>query len=142
MKHFNIAAVWLTILVLALMPKLSYAIEPLSFSSDIGFSAKQRLGFFLQSADAARIDLNGDDRPEYVLQDKACNADILCEYQVLAFSKDTVLRLARFQARKVVISDEKTHGVRNLIVYNHPVDDFKATPFVWDFRKTQYVESF
>ena len=142
MTHFRLAVFFLALFLLHLDAKPAYAIEPLNFSRDIGFTAKQRLSFYLDDAQAASIDLNGDSKPEYILKNTTCETAEPCDYQVFAFSKERVLRLAHFKARKVVVSDKKTHGVRNLIVYNHPVDDFRSTPFVWDVRKIQFVESF
>ena len=68
-----------------------------------------------------RIDLNGDGTPEIiaVLNDQTlfCDLNFACPYFIFAYTKRGLVEIAKFRAAGFKISNKKTKGILDLIVY-------------------------
>ncbi len=83
----------------------------------------------------AAIDLNNDFIDEYIVTPNSpqfCDKNRLCPYHIIAFAKDDALLIGRFDAHKILISDKKTYGIRNIIVYNDTYNDFQNKTARWN----------
>ena len=78
----------------------------------------------------AKTDLNGDDVPEYFV--KSTKSSDLKNHWIIALKRRTPTFLTKIPAKKIVVSDKKTYGIRKLIVYNRPENDFRKEIFVWN----------
>lgn len=88
------------------------------------------------------VDLNGDDVPEYIvrLTDTyfMCN-NMGCHHGVVAVDENGVTRLGYFQYAELDVSTEKTAGVKDLLVYDNPLNDFAPTVYKWDNESSEYL---
>jgi hypothetical protein len=75
----------------------------------------------------ARTDLNGDGVPEYL----ATSAKNPSKHVILGLRRRQVTEMGKMTAQKLEISDKKTYGVRDLLVYNQPRNDFFFELWVW-----------
>lgn len=128
----------------------SYAAgEPLIFSAnDTDLRVRETTDFLKQSGalpalskiQTARVDLNGDGLKEIIVRQvvTGCEAQSNCLYMITGVSARQPVLLASFRARKIGISGEKAYGVKKILVYNHPENDFQSTTYVW----TPYTSSF
>lgn len=78
----------------------------------------------------AKADLNNDLIDEYVTQ--FCTGQKLCDYKIIAFKEFQPIVIGAFKAHKIVVDDEKTYGIRNLIVYNQGYNDFAHQTAIWN----------
>lgn len=89
-------------------------------------------------------DLNGDGEPEYIVRITdtffKCN-NIGCHHGVVAITGDEVKRLGYFEYAEVDISQEETDGVKDLLVYDNPMNDFSPTVYKWDSEQEMYLEN-
>lgn len=119
------------VFVLAAFPTNGYAVESLRFGK-----ITEHPDTLDQSGDVARIDLNGDGYQEYVFR-YAKEAD---GYAFYVFGKaNTFVPLGEYSGKKLMVSDDEHHGVRNLLVFNDPYNDFKFQTFAWDASKAAYA---
>lgn len=90
----------------------------------------------------SRIDLNNDGRDELILKTEAddCDARRGCDYLVAAEKSSHWIQLGRIKAFNILVSDKRTYGVRDLIVYNIPNNDFESVRYVWKPKSFKYEE--
>ena len=139
----------LTLLVLSLLsPATAFALENLRFKQAQSYKQVQMIDLITNhtkkaetSYVLAEIDLNGDSIDEYVIKPESnadCPALPLCPYYVTAFQKHEPIIIGKFNAHKMLISDKKTYGIRQIIVYNVPHNDFTSETSSWNPHSFSY----
>ncbi len=89
----------------------------------------------------AAIDLNNDSIDEFLVKPKNlsdCPEKPLCPNQIIAFRDYAPILIGNFDAHKILISDKKTYGIRHIIVYNTPYNDFKSETARWSPYKYRF----
>ena len=133
----------LTLLILSLLsPTTALALENLRFKQAQSYKQVQMIDFIINHTEnseipyvLAEIDLNGDSIDEYIIKPESganCPAFPLCPYYVTAFQKHDPIIIGKFNAHKMLISDKKTYGIRQIIVYNTPHNDFTSKTSSWN----------
>ena len=83
----------------------------------------------------APVDLNGDAVDEFVVRPEnpeACSDKPLCPYHIVAFKEQEPIIIGDFLAHKLLISDKKSYGIRDIIVYNQKSNDYEHVTAAWD----------
>ncbi len=123
------------------------AAEKLRFEDSIPRSSFERIKLFTdstlgQSIDAfeiAKTDLNDDGLYEFVIRQKEC--EVLCRYSIVAESSKTIVPLGDLRGSNIVLGNEFSHGVRNLLVFESPTNDFDYTLYTWHPMSSSYRKS-
>lgn len=127
-------------LLMLLIALPAQAQETLAFKDPADSYREKQILTFLENKSVpgkpwllATIDLNGDNLDEYVARQDSqeCSNSPFCSHYILAFRADTPILIGEFYARKVLISGKKTYGIRQILVYNHPHNDFRAENYIW-----------
>jgi hypothetical protein len=127
----------------------AYAAETLLFDSKIGPSSQIALSSYsletaksdLSRYDFAQADLNGDGINEFILRDKVCSkGQNVCDYNVWAETEKGVISLGSVPAKTILLGNEQTHGIRNLLAFDNASNDFDYTLYVWQPAKALYVK--
>jgi len=116
--------------ILLFLPLSVNAEEVLSFKEAETRRELQAISLSDNNSLIAKDDLNNDLIDEYVLQD--CGDGTFCDFSIVAFKDFNPITIGTFKAHKIVVSREKTYGVRNLIVYNQQYNDFAFQTASWD----------
>lgn len=87
--------------------------------------------------DIATIDLNEDGLNEFITKPKGC--DGLCDFKILADVDGTLLSLGTLAAHNLLLGNAYSHGVRDLLVFNDPANDYNYTVYVWESEHSQYM---
>lgn len=87
--------------------------------------------------------LNTDSRAEYIARigDEArCLKIMGCRFVVLGNDddRDQFRQLAKFNALRMEIADTMTEGVRDLLVYRDPWNDFSRLKYSWNSKISMY----
>lgn len=92
----------------------------------------------------AHTDLNEDGIEEIVLKDTTNNCKYtksICVYHILGKkSINELILLGKIEAKQLLIGQEYTHGVRNILIYNNDENDYKYKIYAWNALKAQYNE--
>lgn len=141
----------LLILYLLIWPNASLAEEKLRFEPAKSYKDRQVLNFTTDLAESnvknyvlAHTDLNNDAIDEYIIKPASiadCSQKPLCPIIVVAFQEHKPILIAQFDAHKILISNKKTYGIRDIIVYNNRYNDFQFQTLNWSPYSFQY-ESF
>ena len=88
------------------------------------------------------IDLNGDSVDEVLYQaaPPLCSENEGCTYFVTAKKKDSWIVIGEFKGFNILISDKRTYGIRDIIVYNIPHNDFESVRYAWNPKRYQYEQ--
>lgn len=123
-------------------PNSVMAFGSLRFVPATSYKEKEVISFVKEHNDAlgveyllAPIDLNNDAIDEYIIKPKSmkdCPARPLCSYQIIAHQNHKPILIGQFDAHKVRIGDKKTYGIRQVILYNEPHNDFKTATALWN----------
>ena len=89
----------------------------------------------------AKTDLNGDGLSEFIVRDERCTADKLCLHAILAESGKSLHVIGLFEARTILIGEESSAGVRNLLVFKTENNDFDYVIWSWDPLSSAYKEA-
>lgn len=118
------------------------AFSSLRFAPAASYKEKGVINFVKEHNDApdveyllAPIDLNNDAIDEYVIKPKSmkdCPTRPLCSYQIIAHQNHMPILIGQFDAHKMRIGDKKTYGIRQVILYNEPHNDFKTATALWN----------
>ncbi len=133
-----IRALPMTLLLFFILPPSGEAAEILRFKRPETFRENKAIEAISQTQDqylTAKIDLNNDLIDEYIIKssnDQTCAPNNLCRHVIVAYRKDTPLIIGEFNAHKILILNEKTYGIRDLIVYNNAYNDFKNVTARWN----------
>ena len=138
MKYIALSLLTLSLL----LPVTAFALENLRFKQAKSYKQVQMIDFIINHTEnteipylLAEIDLNGDAINEYVIKPESktyCPALPLCPYYVTAFQEHEPIIIGKFNAHKMLISDKKTYGIRQIIVYNVPHNDFTSKTASWN----------
>ena len=114
--------------------------EPITFLEQLDAANTYRLRTYLDSFIPAKTDLNSDGIDEFILRDKTCSSFTLCPHKVIALKGQETVELASFKAQKVALAHQTTNGVRALMVYNNPANDFEYSILKWDAQNSHFKE--
>ncbi len=126
-----------------LLPVSVMAAQPLLFRDQAKGARETSVIEFLQAQKRmtpdlpykiARVDLNGDGLEEWIVSQQmtACQASASCPVSVVGLTDNEPVLLAALNARKVGIADEKSYGVRKLLVYTDQSNDFSFKSYAWN----------
>ena len=131
----------LLILILTLPTKVS-ANDSLRFQAPVSYKEKQVVTLALSEQEnlppplwLAKIDLNNDAIDEYVVRAKNtdnCTSNKLCSHVIIVFQDHKPIKIGHFDAHKILISNKKSYGIRQIIVYNDAYNDFKNVTARWN----------
>lgn len=127
-------------------PALS--VENLDFNTRLGPSASLYADAFLRKEyrddlsdyQAATADLNADGIDEIILKKRGCeDSEILCRYLILAEKDNKMLLLSKIRARHIMLGEDYSHGVRDILAFKNRIDDYDYQIYVWDSSTIQYT---
>lgn len=126
---------------------VAHAAEKLRFDAPISRSSFERikqftsnnLGLSVDSYEIAPADLNDDGLYEYVLKPKHCGQS--CSFNIVAEARKEIVPLADIQGVNIVLGNETSHGVRNILVFESPTNDFDYTLYTWHPMSSSYRKS-
>ncbi|MCB9964420.1 MAG: hypothetical protein H6855_01960 [Rhodospirillales bacterium] len=91
-----------------------------------------------------RVDLNNDGVPELIVrladQYTTCN-DMGCHHAVLAITDEAIRRLGYFEFCEIEVAPTETDGVKDLLVFDSPLNDFSPSLYIWDANEQMYKKS-
>jgi hypothetical protein len=124
-----------------------HAAEKLRFDAPIPRSSFERIKQFastnlqhsVESYEIARADLNDDGLYEFVLKPKHC--EDVCLFNIVAEARKEIVRLADIRGANLVLGNETSHGVRNILVFESPTNDFDYTLYTWHPMSSSYRKS-
>ena len=126
-------------------PTLSYANEALVFNTDrllksSALTLERFLGDNFDQYDIAHIDLNGDGADEYITKNKDCSSkEGFCSYNIFGLNNSSVYKLGTLEAHTLMISDQRSYGIRQLIAYQNPINDFDYSIYRWDPAQSRFI---
>jgi hypothetical protein len=91
--------------------------------------------YLVENYKIAPIDLNDDFINEYVVtldNPQKCNKNNLCAHYIIAFSNHEPVNIGQFDAHKILISNKKSYGIHDIIVYNDTYNDFQNITARWN----------
>lgn len=131
--------------VLFCMAGPTLASGPLQFEHTPNASEKLALEEYFKSAsppardyDIAVSDLNEDGMKELILRAN-CNPEKSCLFIVLAYKDNVLIELAKIQAYTLTLGSAYSVGVRNIIAYNRPDNDYRPSLYVWEPGARRYM---
>lgn len=127
------------LLILLMLPLTAHAGEPLFFKSPSDDFRDGVIAGFVAATYPdtpapyafARTDLNGDGVPEYIVK-PAGLAKGLSPHHILSLRRRQVTDMGLIRAGKMEISDKKSYGVRDVVVYTKPANDFYRETWGWN----------
>lgn len=122
------------------------AAEELLYDTPIPRSSFEHIKSFsikTLKADASRLkiaktDLNGDGLYEFITRDKYCKSDSPCRFDVLAENHGDIYSLGTFEGQDLLLGNEFTHGVRNILVFGNATNDFDYELYTWHPETSSY----
>ena len=89
----------------------------------------------------AAIDLNEDGIREFVVRANDCdgNTGVTCEHIIIGEVSKGYIVLGKLNGTRVLLGQDYTNGVRNLLLFSNPVNDFDYDVYVWGAKQAQYV---
>lgn len=145
MKAFSL--IILSALLVFTNTSVATAAESLRYDAPISRSSLERLKQFTSAAmestldayDVAGTDLNDDGLDEFILKSKTC--DQKCRFAVVAENNRKIIPLVSIEAANVVLGNEFEHGVRNLLVFENPNNDFDYVLYTWHPLSSTYKKA-
>lgn len=119
--------------------------EPLIYKEQLPQRTSQLIASTLKNENiaafkAAVSDLNEDGTEEYVVTETDCTSNTkFCRSFILSNAEANSVVLGRVDAKNLVLSNTYTDGVRDLLVYNNPKNDYDYTELQWNARESSYV---
>lgn len=131
---------------LTLWSGYGYAAEKLRFDSDVPRSSFEKIKSFsnntlnksISGFDIAGTDLNSDGLDEYVLRSKRCENMTLCQFGILAETDGGIHVLGEFKGKNLLLGNEYTHGVRNILIFGNLMNDFDYEVYTWHPEASSY----
>ena len=144
------AALLLMVILLTSTERPAFAIEELSYVpvNDIGPSLRLQLNAFLKqnfnsdSSDyvMAETDLNGDNLLEHILKRKNCGQYTnICTHLIIAEKEDELALLSKISAKHLMVGDDESYGIKNLLAFKNPTNDYDFDIYVWSPREKMYI---
>ncbi|MEZ5813808.1 MAG: hypothetical protein R3E13_03675 [Alphaproteobacteria bacterium] len=144
-RHFN------TFLFLALLgaSASAHAAESLHFNATIPRSSFEKIKFYasnalgedIQNFDIGKTDLNNDGLDEFITRSKNCEKTLKCRFYIFAETNDSILSLGTFEGKNLLLGNEFRHGIRNLLIFNNPSNDFDYHLYTWHPETSAYRKS-
>lgn len=101
---------------------------------------EQHLSATIDNFDIARTDFNGDNMDELIIKSKVCDTNTaFCMHYLFAETGDKILNLSAIQAREILISDKSTNGIRDILAFDNPHNDFDYSIYHWDAGQSTYI---
>ncbi len=123
---------------------VAYAQEKLAYNDGLSEVQTSMLDTYLQPLSAykiAKIDLNYDGIYEFVAKPLGCG-DIkqMCDHKILAEDRDgeKLLSLGIINAFVIAGGNASAYGVRDLWIYQDPLNDFAYIIYRWNNQKGEY----
>jgi len=102
----------------------------------------QYLSDDLSHYEIAKADLNGDGADEYIAKTIPCQPDKqFCAYHILGLAGDQIFDLGALEAKYLMVSDESHYGVRDILAYQNPYNDYDPTIYRWAPAQSRYILS-
>ncbi len=86
----------------------------------------------------AKTDLNNDSIDEFFMRPATCQNQQRCPITIIALQKDAPIIIGQLEAVRVIISDDNTYGIRDLLVAETRINDFKQTKYQWNPHSYTY----
>lgn len=125
--------------VATFVSQTSYAADNVAFIEKDRFddiSARSIIASYDFSSIAA-FDLNRDGIDEFILKTEIDDAPAL--FQVIALKDDTHIKIGEIKAMKIMVSYEDHHGVRSILAFNNPHNDFDYRVYQWHAQDAHYM---
>jgi hypothetical protein len=89
----------------------------------------------------AVVDLNEDGITEFIVKTTNCSegAQNLCDYVIVGQVSEDYMSLGTLRGQRLILGQDYTNGVRNLLLFANPVNDFDYDIYVWGAKHAQYV---
>ena len=138
----------LAALVLGAGHSAAHATEKLIFDQDISLRALKNIQSFMrqempempETLKIAGADLNEDGIPEFIVRPETCGETTgFCPFFVLADMEENVIKLLKTEAKKLALAGSYSHGVRNIIAFKNPENDFDYELYIWDPGRSRYT---
>lgn len=139
---------FLTLLMLncVLTGQNAHAAEKLRFDSPIPRSSFEKIKSFSRSDlkknidlfQIAAADLNRDGLEEYIIRAKDCGKNGLCDFTVLAETREGIFQLGSFTGQNLLLGNEYTQGVRNILIFDNRMNDFDYELYTWHPETSSY----
>ncbi len=135
------------ILLFPILFSAAQASENLSFDTPLNSGEAQRLqkhfqkngGKIPDKIDVARADLNEDGIDEFLVKIACFPEEKLCDYRILAETGEEITELGAMKAVKIGLGSGYSEGVRNLLAYRNPANDFDHNVYIWKSEAIRYI---
>lgn len=118
------------IVLFIFLSNAAHAQQPLTYYTPETRREKQAILLNDNKGFIAKADLNNDLIDEYIVRD--CEGTDFCQHFIIAFKEFKPIKIGEFNAHKIVVSDKKTYGIQQLIVYNQQYNDFAFNTAIWN----------
>ena len=123
------------------------ALETLIYSQKTSRSSTIQIHKYIASQsninsniEIAPIDLNDDGLNEFVVKDPACALDHgFCRFYVLAENDAEIISIGYIEAKNLAVDTKNSNGIRNLLAFETPSNDYARTLYVWDAVRSRYI---
>ncbi|MEZ5919446.1 MAG: hypothetical protein R3D66_05965 [Alphaproteobacteria bacterium] len=116
----------------------AYALETLRFQ-EIDTPRLQSLFQGRQDITIAPIDLNEDGLDEFIVKPKMCAKE--CDFTVMAENGNNgqLIALGTLKGRELLPGNAYSHGVRHLLLFDDPNNDYSYSVYVWAAERSRYM---
>ena len=126
----------------------AYALEKPVYNQKISKSSQIKITSYIHAqnndvaTDIAPIDLNDDGLYEFIVKDKSCTMQHkFCQFYILAEGASEAIEIGNITARDLAVAEKQSSGVRNLLVFQDPVNDYTSAVYVWEPERSRYILS-
>lgn len=145
-KNRQAYSIVFSIVMLLFSMNAAQALEKLIYDADISALTAHKISkhetfnsIALDALDVAKADLNQDGIPELIIREKTClETDEMCDYHVMADTQDSLFVLVSFKAKYLAIGQEKSSGVRNILVFKNQLNDFDYDVYTWNANNKNF----
>lgn len=122
---------------LCILP-VAQAAENLNFNAMPGEYQQAVINAYLKgsTADLARTDLNEDGIYEFIARTRCSGG--FCTFNILAERKDHMISLGEIKARSLALGNGYSAGVRNIVAYMNPANEYEPTVYSWTPTESLY----
>lgn len=122
----------------------AYAYEELDFKRTLNKRSEYLIKQFAQenfeNIEVAKADLNKDGLDELILKTGDCHASAeKCSFEILAETHNQLIRLGTVKARNILLGDQYSSGVRNILVFEDEANDYNYELYVWEPQSSRYI---
>lgn len=95
----------------------------------------------IHTSDIAKTDLNQDGLPEFIYRSSECAPSQICTFQILAETSNQITSLGTIQSMTLMLGTEYSDGVRNILSFENPANDFDYALYTWHPKDAQYKKA-